>query len=146
MYLTRRKYITDSRLPSGVSEDPFAPDPAEAFDLLGDETRLAILRVLADRQREAPEDPTLPFTELRRRADVDDSGLFNYHLEKLVGRFVRDTGAGYELGYAGRQVVRSPTVERTEVDAGADADGCPVCGADEEDCNRSIHIHLSTPV
>lgn len=131
-----------------MTEDPFAPDPAEAFDLLGDETRLAILRALADRQRECPDEPSLTFTELRERAGVGDSGLFNYHLEKLVGRFVRDTGEGYELGYAGRQVVRSPTLDRTRGDGGdgSSGDGCPVCGADEEDCNRSIHIHLSSPV
>jgi DNA-binding transcriptional ArsR family regulator len=123
-----------------MSEDPFAPDPAEAFDLLGDETRLAILRALADRQREAPDDPALSFTELRQRAGVDDSGLFNYHLEKLVGRFVRHTPEGYELGYRGQRVLRSPTVEENGTDAD---DGCPVCG--EEDCNRSIHVHLRSP-
>jgi DNA-binding transcriptional ArsR family regulator len=123
-----------------VTEEPLAPDPVEAFDALADETRLAILRALADHQRERPDDPALSFTELRKRAGVEDSGLFNYHLEKLLGRFVRDTGAGYELGYRGERVLRSPTVE--EDATGSDA-GCPVCG--EEKCNRSIHIHLRSP-
>jgi len=123
-----------------VTEEPLAPDPVEALDALADETRLAILRALADHQRDQPEDPALSFTELRERAGIDDSGLFNYHLEKLVGRFVRDTGAGYELGYRGERVLRSPTAEEHGTDADA---GCPVCG--EEDCNRSIHVHLGTP-
>jgi predicted RNA-binding Zn-ribbon protein involved in translation (DUF1610 family) len=34
-----------------------------------------------------------------------DSGLFNYHLGRLVGAFVRKTESGYELRYAGQQVV-----------------------------------------
>lgn len=123
-----------------MTEEPLAPDPVEAFEALADGTRLAILRALVDHQREQPDEPALSFTELRERAGVEDSGLFNYHLEKLVGRFVRDTGAGYELGYRGERVLRSPTVEEngTEPD-----EGCPVCG--EEDCNRSIHVHLGTP-
>lgn len=134
-----------------MPEDPFAPDPTEAFDLLGDETRLAILRALADRQRAAPDDPALSFTELREQAGVADSGLFNYHLNQLVDQFVRATDEGYELGYTGRQLVCSPTVKRagletesTETDSGASE--CPVCEANDEQCNRSIHIHLSSPV
>ncbi|WP_411967190.1 winged helix-turn-helix domain-containing protein [Haloferax sp. YSSS75] len=75
-------------------------DSEQAFSLLADETRLAILRVLAD----SPNEP-LTFSELRERVGVTDSGRFNYHLGKLTGRFVKKTGAGYEIRLAGSNIV-----------------------------------------
>lgn len=75
--------------------------PEEAFALLGNETRIDIIRALNETSGE-----TLSFSDLRDRVAVDDSGQFNYHLNKLIGSFVRRTDAGeYELTYAGRQVV-----------------------------------------
>jgi DNA-binding HxlR family transcriptional regulator len=55
---------------------------AEAFEVLGNEIRTAMVLELADAG-------PLSFSELRERVGVTDSGRFNYHLEKLVGRFVR---------------------------------------------------------
>jgi hypothetical protein len=75
-------------------------DAAGAFSLLGDETRVEILRALAGRGGE----PT-SFADLRERVGVDDSGRFNYHLGKLVGTFVDKTDEGYKLTYAGTRVV-----------------------------------------
>jgi len=75
------------------------------FELLSDETRLAVLRALADRFREAPDDPTLGFADLRRRVGRPDSGNFNYHLSRLEGRFVRKTADGYRIAPAGIRVV-----------------------------------------
>jgi len=77
---------------------------AAAFDVLGDETRLAILSALVDHRRESPGDPALSFSALRERAGVRDSGRFNYHLGKLVDRFVEKGDDGYQLNYAGREV------------------------------------------
>ncbi|WP_255169238.1 ArsR/SmtB family transcription factor [Natrononativus amylolyticus] len=74
--------------------------PAEAFSVLGDETRVAIVRALGETPGEA-----LSFSELRERVGARDSGGFNYHLNKLVGSFVRRTDDGYELSYAGVRVV-----------------------------------------
>ncbi|KTG30309.1 winged helix-turn-helix domain-containing protein, partial [Haloferax profundi] len=71
-----------------------------AFSLLADETRLAILRVLAD----SPDEP-LTFSQLRERVGVTDSGRFNYHLGKLTGLFVKKSDAGYEIRLAGWTVV-----------------------------------------
>ncbi|WP_114576221.1 helix-turn-helix domain-containing protein [Saliphagus sp. LR7] len=89
--------------------------PADAFALIGDDTRLAILEALwlAD---ERP----VPFSELRRVVGTEDSAQFNYHLQRLVGHFVRKTEEGYAFKHAGEKVVRSviagsfnehPTVE-----------------------------------
>ncbi|WP_416840473.1 winged helix-turn-helix domain-containing protein [Haloferax sp. DFSO52] len=72
----------------------------QAFSLLADETRLAILRTLAD----APRDP-LTFSQLRERVGVADSGRFNYHLGKLTDNFVKKSEAGYELRLAGWNIV-----------------------------------------
>lgn len=74
---------------------------AEAFEILGDDVRLAVLRALED-----AEDP-VTFSELRDRTGVDDSGRFNYHLDRLRGHFVRRTDDGYELRYHGERVVET---------------------------------------
>lgn len=122
-------------------------DPTDALAVLGDETRVAILRALA-----AAEEP-LPFTELRERAGVDDPGRFNYHLSTLREYFVREIDGGYALGEAGSRVVTAAGVAENgaaptpvadgELRPAADEDseGCPVCG--EENCERLFHVHLS---
>ncbi len=101
--------------------------PEAAFALLGDETRVGILQALG----ETPDEP-VPFAELQGRVGMRDSGGFNYHLGKLRGSFVRRTDEGYELTYAGRQVVgaihggtytANATVETIPVEG-----ECPVCG------------------
>ena len=120
-------------------------DPTDALAMLGDETRIAILRALADA------DEPLPFSELRKRAGVEDAGRFNYHLSKLREYFVREEGGGYTLRHAGSRVVAAAG-DAAAVDlngeelAASDADEpeqCPVCG--EENCERLFHVHLSVP-
>lgn len=60
--------------------------PQEAFALLGNEVRAEILRVLGETRSGHA---VVPFSELRSRVETDvDSSKFNYHLQKLVGRFV----------------------------------------------------------
>ena len=75
--------------------------PAEAFAVVGNETRLRILEALWRADRPAA------FSDLRRRVGMRDSAQFNYHLDKLVGQFVRKTDEGYEFRQAGRAVIRS---------------------------------------
>ncbi|WP_435365491.1 winged helix-turn-helix domain-containing protein [Haloarchaeobius sp. DYHT-AS-18] len=80
-----------------------------AFALLGNETRVAILRELWTSATEGP----VPFSELRERVGMRDSGQFNYHLMKLTDTFVRkvepdeddDSEGGYTLRFAGVSVV-----------------------------------------
>lgn len=108
-------------------EESTTLSPDDAFGALGNETRVAILRALGDA------DSPLPFSELYDRVDVDDTGGFNYHLDRLVGHFVRETDEGYELARPGSRVVEAvlsgavtdaPVLERTVVDH-----PCPLCGA-----------------
>jgi len=113
-----------------MTDEASTPSPDDAFAALGNETRLAILRALGDA------DESLPFSELYDRVDVNDSGQFNYHLDKLVGHFVRHSEAGYELARPGSRVVEAvlsgavtdaPVLEPTEVDH-----PCPFCDAPVE--------------
>jgi len=126
-----------------------------AFGLLGNETRLAILRALSE------SDEPQPFSTLFDAVGTRDSGQFNYHLDKLQGTFVRKTDDGYALTAAGRHVVGAvlagqytKTLAGDPVPVVAD---CPYCDGslagvfDEEyvrvaceDCDRNV-ISLSVP-
>lgn len=106
---------------------------ADAFELLANETRLAILLALWEAAVPHADHSGVPFSDLRERVGMRDSGQFNYHLGKLEDRFVRKTENGYELRRTGRKLVQSiiagtginePTLEPTEIDA-----PCPRCGA-----------------
>lgn len=106
--------------------EPTLP-PDDAFATLGNETRMEILQTLG----EAGE--TLPFSELRDRVGVSDSGQFNYHLDKLTGHFLEMTGDGYSLRRAGERVIEailsgavidSPVMDYTEIDQ-----SCYYCGS-----------------
>lgn len=108
------------------SDESSALSPDEAFAVLGEETRLGILRELG------AADGSLSFSELFDRVDYDTTANFSYHLDKLTGHFVRETGDGYALRQAGTRVVEAilsgavtdaPVVERSEVDR-----RCQHCG------------------
>lgn len=111
-------------------DDEAALSPDEAFAALADERRLDILRTLGE--------ATVPlnFTELRDRVGVAPGGNFNYHLDKLVGHFVRKGRDGYALTRPGERVLqatlsgavaRDPVVEPT-----ATSLTCWYCGAPVE--------------
>lgn len=74
-------------------------DPEELFTVLADETRLGILEALWE-----CDDEPMPFSELYGAVDIDDSGHFNYHLDKITGRFITKTDGGYALTQAGKYV------------------------------------------
>ncbi len=100
--------------------------PAEAFSVVGNETRLAILEALwaADRP--------VAFSDLRRAVGMRDSAQFNYHLSKLTGQFVRKTDDGYDFRHAGAAVIRavlSGTInEDPELEPFEVAGTCVDCG------------------
>lgn len=73
----------------------------EAFKLLGEETRLEILRTVW------AADDVVSFTEIRNRMGSPDSGKFNYHINKLRGPFLTADDQGYRLTQAGREVIRA---------------------------------------
>ncbi|MFC4357215.1 winged helix-turn-helix domain-containing protein [Halobium salinum] len=140
---TRGDDSTDERGDTVVSR----LSPEEAFSLLGHETRLRTLETLS------AADGPLAFSELRERVGADDPGGFNYHLGKLVGRYVRkvdgaaesgtrasltaapDTVEGYELTMPGRRMVGAVLSGGTTKGLDGDADpvpvdaDCPNCGA-----------------
>ena len=105
-------------------------DPDEAFSLVGEEKRFAIVEALWE-----ADDRELSFSELREVVGIRDSGQFNYHLDKLTDAFVRKTDAGtYTLRHAGERAmgsILSGGYTRTEhVDPIPVDSACPDCGAD----------------
>jgi hypothetical protein len=128
-----------------MDETPSAPNaaldgvsPEDAFAILGDKTRLNIIRILwlAGARHEYDDidesASTISFSELRRGVDVDDNGRFNYHLSKLVPHFVRKTDEGYRLSGGGKRIARTVITvagaHDTEVTGEVGTD-CPACGA-----------------
>ncbi|WP_435155675.1 ArsR/SmtB family transcription factor [Haladaptatus sp. DFWS20] len=73
--------------------------PEKTFSLLGNDTRIGIIQALWKA------DEPLSFSELYDRVGLSDSGQFNYHLNKLVGLFVRQKDGKYELPFAGFRVI-----------------------------------------
>lgn len=84
----------------------------KAFELLSNETRLAILLALWEANdpglpMDEAMEPTISFSELRERVGVRDSGQFNYHLDKLVGTFLMQTAEGYSLTDPAEQILHA---------------------------------------
>lgn len=104
----------------------------EAFALLADETRLAILLTLWEAY-EPRSDAVLSFSELFDRVEYEDRGNFNYHLGELVGTFVTKVPeGGYQLAEPGLSVLQAVV---GGIDADESAFGpseidqrCPLCG------------------
>jgi hypothetical protein len=128
--------MDEGRAAPGLGLDGVSPE--EAFAILGDETRLNIIRVLWETGAHHVYDDvddgaaTISFSELRRRVDVDDNGRFNYHLSKLVPHFVRRTEEGYRLSGGGKRVARTVATIAGAPDAevgGEVGTDCPACGA-----------------
>jgi DNA-binding transcriptional ArsR family regulator len=122
----------------GTVLDAEAPAPIDpdAFQALGNETRLSVLRHLLDREDEGR--PVTAFSALQEATGADSSAGFAYHLRQLTDRYVRKVDRededGYALTYAGRKVARAvaagtytDSVDFAPVPL---ADPCPHCGAD----------------
>lgn len=76
--------------------------PAEALSVVANETRLDILEALW-----RAEDRPVRFSDLYDEVGLDDSAQFNYHLKQLTGQYVAKTDDGYDLRFAGGQIIRS---------------------------------------
>jgi len=105
--------------------------PDDAFSVLGNETRVEILRVMAERTGRISEQETLSFSEIYDNVGIGDSGQFNYHLDKLQDHYIQQTDSGYRLSNTGWEVVwaiRAGTF-RDEPEREFDAPGtCYACG------------------
>lgn len=107
----------------------------EAFALLGDNTRLAILLALWDQYDPHSQNNAVPFSTLFERVQYDNPGNFSYHLEQLKGQFIQQRAerGGYELRVPGLKLVQTiiagagvqdVTREPTEIEQ-----TCPLCDA-----------------
>ncbi|MCU4716775.1 ArsR/SmtB family transcription factor [Halapricum hydrolyticum] len=98
---------------------------ASAFGSLADENRIEILLAL---WQSGP----LSFADLQSAAGFSDSGHFNYHLDKLLDRFVEKDDGEYRLRTPGASALDIVFDERfgespPDVDIDVDAT-CPSCG------------------
>jgi hypothetical protein len=116
--------------PDGGEPERAVLSPGEAFAALGSEVRLEVLQALGSA------DGSLSYAELYERVEYADPSNFSYHLNRLVGHFVRKTDDRYDLYDAGRRVVEAvvsgavsddTVVEPTEAEK-----DCPFCGAPVE--------------
>lgn len=115
------------------TDDHDGETPTDAFATLGNETRMAIVRELADAGAIGPDAEAVPFEKLRESVGVEDSGRFNYHIGELRGHFVERTGDGYVLSYGGREVVAAVHAGTyTDDHAVTGPHPCPVCDAEAE--------------
>lgn len=136
----------------GVADAPTSESPleavakrvgertTEAFEILGNDTRLAVLLALWEAKEPGPplsepSDPPVSFSELRERVGMRDSGQFNYHLDKLVGTFIEQTDEGYTLTTAAERILSAvlagtltdtPSFEGEPIDAECYRCGSPV--------------------
>lgn len=116
-----------------TDDEPDADAPTSPFELVGQEARMAILQALlaADTTGEGT---GIGFSDLKRRAGIDDTGRFNYHLGELVGTLVTETEEGYRLSKFGRRVLRPMATGYYDPDLSVDdlpvEGSCPVCDAE----------------
>jgi hypothetical protein len=126
--------IDSTDLPIAAMAGEAGPHAADAFALLADETRLAVLLALWQAYDAGNDDNSLRFSEIFDRVEYDSPGNLNYHIEKLEGQFLRRREDGsYEIRTTGLKFVRSiiagsgvddVTLEPTEIDQ-----PCPFCDA-----------------
>ncbi|AUX10504.1 HTH domain protein [Halalkaliarchaeum desulfuricum] len=133
--------------------------PTSDFDdvcgIVANETRFSILQALWDAHTETPaeiegpERDPVPFSELRERVGVQDSGRFNYHLSELVPRFVQHREDGYALTHTGARIVGAAvsgvyTETDTELDPTAVGDcGVPDCDGTLEASYEDGHVTVA---
>lgn len=114
-------------------EEEWLAEDAEIFSVLASQTRLQILEhAYTYRYREQD---AITYAELKERVGIEDSGKFNYHLDKLRGRFLKEAvpwnGSGYvpkqEAKWVGK-VIREGRFRGTDVDPVELEASCPICG------------------
>lgn len=109
-------------------------DASDAFEALGNEVRMAVLRALVDDSGERVAGRTATFSELFEASPADTTAGFAYHLRQLTDQFLRKTGEDedrYALTYAGLQVARAMVAgtytDRVSFEPIPTGDDCPLC-------------------
>ena len=140
-----------AELPLETTVGAAGPHATDAFALLGDETRLAILLALWEEYDPHATDNRVPFSDIFDRVDYDDPGSFSYHLQQLTGQFIRQHAKeeGYELRVPGLRFIQAviagagvqdATYELTEIDQ-----PCPFCDAPTAiSYQNGLVIHVCT--
>lgn len=126
-----------SESPIQAVADATGTEVTEAFELLGNDTRLAILLALWEAKdpvlpKSEESEPTLSFTELRDRVGLSHGSQFNYHLDKLTDQFVRKTDTGYSLTQSARilhTVFAGTLRDHTTLESEPIDGTCDRCGA-----------------
>lgn len=105
----------------------------KAFEVLGHETRVTILVALLTDWTESRTEP-VSYAELMDRVGMEDSGKFNYHLDKLRGVYVRRVEAGYvpTAGAAAlrRAVLAHRPADTVNIEREVHEVSCPVCSSE----------------
>lgn len=128
-----------SESPIDTDEDVRDLKATEAFQVLGNETRLGNLIELWGTQDLLEQDQPNPahrtaltYSQPRERVGYDTSSNFHYHLEQLLGSFVQKTEEGYELLPAGDTIVHAIVASAGFVDRTIPLEEvsqpCPKCG------------------
>lgn len=116
--------------------------PEEAFALLGHQIRLDILSAFFDNY--SPVDPgsrsevrdqrKLSYSELMAATEMQDSGKFNYHLEKLRGVYVEKIDEEY-VPTASAIALYQAVVANRPTESVSDSfdieEACPNCGSEQ---------------
>ena len=121
---------------------------ADAFGVLSDPSRVAILRELADRANPTAERP-VEFAELRRAVGFDDAGRFNYHLGELTPDFVVKRDGGYVPTAVGLKAIGSieagTYTDDADTHSGTVAHDCPACGESLEATYENQVVTVQCP-
>lgn len=118
---------------------------AEAFGVLASETRLRILQAVAFHWQDDSE--SVPYSTLLESVGIEDSGKFNYHLDKLRDRFVLEQRGGYTLTAQAQRALDSLLSKRyhdVENDRVPVEGHCPICGGGfEVGCHWNFYLGCS---
>lgn len=156
--------MSDDDPPLTIDRDPPERPPTmeEVLAAIGHETRARIVLELGD-YSEGPTDMTgLSYTNLMERVGAEDSGRFNYHLDRLRESLVSKTDNGYWLDVNGHFVYQAlvagtltaaATVPSLALDHACDRCDGPLRATYDleqvwvvtcEECGR-VHQHMEFP-
>ena len=121
-----------------MTDERGLPEVGELFALLGNETRMALIRALWDRldfvRYVTGHRTGTSYSDLLAAVPTDDSGNVNYHLQKLDGVLVDRREDGYVLTPLGynlmREIERYDDYEYRTVEEWTVAEPCPFCDGD----------------
>ena len=115
-----------------MADEESQATPGDAFGLLGHQLRLDIVLAMLEGWEAAETEPQR-YSELMRAVGVEDSGKFNYHLDKLRGAYLQKVDGGYVPTASATALYRAvlahrPTAATRRSELTLETE-CPVCGS-----------------